>query len=324
MTNSNSSTQPISIKYIDTHAFMWKRMQPMLDKKKIPQALLLIGPRHTGVLSFAYRFIATVLCHDELSRPCGVCFSCVNIQQGTHPDVYEITHELNSGSIKIEQVRELQQRVYQTPHSEYRFVLIHPVDQLNNASANALLKIIEEPPKQVVFILIAEQNTVSPTLLSRCQRHLFSTTETISNKSRRDYLQLAEYYPDTSARHQLYQERAQWVNALISLVERKADVCSTAMLWKEYPLEDFLWFFYLLTSSLVKSKLLDPQGVEQDINQLLKHLSARFKQPMHLYSQLDLILELIEKVQQNVPLNQMLVIETVLLSYFEASHVYTL
>jgi DNA polymerase-3 subunit delta' len=320
---TNSSMQHISIKYIDTHRSMWKKVQPMLDKKKIPQALLLIGPRHTRVLSFAYRFIATVLCHDELSRPCGSCFSCVNIQQATHPDVDEITHELNSASIKIEQVRELQQRVYQTPHSKYRFVLIHPVDQLNNASANALLKIIEEPPKQVVFILIAEKNIVSPTLLSRCQRYLFSPSETISNGSRQDYLQLAEYYPNTSARHQLYQERAQWIDALISLVERKSDVCSIAMLWKNYPLEDFLWFFYLLTASLVKSKLLNTQGVEQDISQLLRHLSARFKQPMHLYSQLDLILDLIAKVQQNVPLNQMLAIETLLLSYFEASHVYT-
>jgi len=302
---------------------MWNKIQPILDKKKIPQALLFIGPRHASVMSFVYRFIATILCGDELSKPCGICFSCINIQQATHPDVHEITHELNSGSIKIEQIRELQQWAYHTPHSDYRFVLIHPADQLNHASANALLKIIEEPPRQVVFILIAEQNTVSKTLLSRCQRYLFSPPEALVREGQVDYLHLAEYYPHTSARYQLYHERARWAKVLLSLVEKKTDICSTANLWKDYSLEDFLWFFYLLTSTLVKSKLMGSVCIEQDINQLLQQLSIQFKQPMHLYSQLDLILECIAKVQHNVPLNQMLVIETVLLSYFEASHVYT-
>lgn len=319
-----SLVPPISLKKVTTHDSIWTRMQSIVDTKRVPQALLFVGPPHANILAFVYRFVAAIFCNDA-DRPCGVCQSCSMIQQNIHPDLEEITPESRTSSIKIEQIRDLQQNVYQTPQcATHRFILMHPIDQLNRAAANALLKILEEPPKHVVFILVAEQNTIVDTILSRCQQVIFPPPECTMPTQALNYLEIAHYYPNTSPRHQLYQKRGQLITLLIELLEEKIDVCTAATPWQEYPLEDVLWFFYLLTSTLITTILTGSKhSMLENQHTLIKCMLSRYKQPMHLYSQLDLISEFIAKVQQNVPLNQTLVIETLLLSYLEASYVYT-
>lgn len=318
----NSSVNLISLEKIKTHASIWERMQPILDTKRVPQSLLFVGPKHANILSFVYRLIATIFC-NEAHNPCGTCQSCSMIQQNIHPDLDEITPESRTGSIKIEQIRDLQQNVYQTPQcAKHRVILMHPIDQLNRASANALLKILEEPPPHVIFILIAEQNTILDTILSRCQQIIFPPPECMMPTF--NYLEIAHHYPETSARFKLYQKRGPYISLLLQLLEEKTDVCTAATTFQEYPLEDVLWFFYLLTSTLIASMLIHSKNITlENHNELIQHLSTRYIQPMHLYAQLDIISDFMIKIQQNVPLNPLLVIETLLLSYLEASHVYT-
>ena len=101
------------------------------------------------------------------------------IERMEHPDVEWIKPEKNGGAIKIDQIRELQNTAYLTPQrARYRLIVIEAADRMNTASANALLKILEEPAQHTVFILIAQQlSTVLPTILSRCQIISFSSSD---------------------------------------------------------------------------------------------------------------------------------------------------
>ena len=318
----NALPDLISIDSIASHHAIWSRMQYILETKKIPQGLLFMGPEHAGVLSFVYRFIASVFC-DETSAPCGQCGSCSRIIKNIHPDISEITFEATSRVIKIDQVRSLQHDVYQTPQcAKVRFILIHPADKMNRGAANALLKILEEPPSHIVFILIAEQtHTIPATILSRCQKFIFPPPECLNRPIDFEYLQICNYYAKTASRSQLFQIRHEFIQSIQDLIEGRIDVCRLAMAWKDYNLDDLLWFLYLLTASLILDTMRDvSQCTDSGLTSLVKTLNIRFIQPLHLFSQLDLLLTFMQKKQYNISLNPVLIIETFLLSYLESSH----
>ena len=114
------------IEFIEAHAPLWERIQQLLTKNRLPQALLFVGPRHAGMLPFANRLMAILMCQSEIT-PCGDCPACHLLLYGIHPDINYICQEKQGGAIKIEQVRELQQTIYQTPQrSTHRFIVIDP------------------------------------------------------------------------------------------------------------------------------------------------------------------------------------------------------
>ena len=110
------------------------------------------------------------------SRPCGVCRACTRIAAGEHPDVQTLTVEAEAEKgpttvIGIERVRELIASAHLLPYEgRTRVYLIDPADRMQEAAANALLKVLEEPPPGVLILLItANPDGVLPTIRSRCQ-----------------------------------------------------------------------------------------------------------------------------------------------------------
>jgi len=301
--------QPLEL--LASHAPLWARMQPMLAKKSMCQSLLLVGSRHAGMLQFANYLMATLMCQDPTSQPCGHCSACHLIAQGMHPDIQYVKQDSQEKAIKIEQIRDLQQDVYQTPQRGlYRFILITPADKMNIFAANALLKILEEPPAHTLFILLAEQlNSLPPTILSRCQRYIFTSIAPV------DYLSLGEMYSDDSARSQLFKQNQLIITGLVDLVAGKISPCTLAAQWAAYAPEDLLWFLYLLNAQLIHAQVV---GGQQGSYQIA-HLAALIS-PTRLFKQLDQINALLRKINHTMNMNQTLALENLLLGYLRSSH----
>lgn len=137
----------------------------------LPHALMLVGPNGLGKTAFAKALSAWLLCHDRgVSHSCGQCHSCQWIENHTHPDFF-ILHPENANVIKIDQIRALKELLSQTSvQSGYKVVLIEPLESMNTASFNALLKTLEEPLGNVVFILVTHKpNQIPLTIQSRVQ-----------------------------------------------------------------------------------------------------------------------------------------------------------
>lgn len=166
---------------------LWSQLQAR--RAALPHALLLHGPRGVGKVDLATAFATSLLC-EGIRTPdgmaCGNCPSCRWIAQGTNPDLRVISlgaeDEAEEGAkpatkapptqIRITQVRALQEWIALGSHRNgWRIALIHPAEAMNAASANALLKTLEEPPPNALLLLVSHQvSRLLPTILSRCQK----------------------------------------------------------------------------------------------------------------------------------------------------------
>lgn len=140
---------------------------------RIGHAYLFSGPRGTGKTSTAKILAKALNCEKgPTTEPCNECESCRRISDGTSMDVMEIDAASNRG---IDEIRELRETVKFAPTTgRYRVYIIDEVHMLTSEAFNALLKTLEEPPPQVVFILATtELQKVPATIQSRCQRYDF-------------------------------------------------------------------------------------------------------------------------------------------------------
>jgi DNA polymerase-3 subunit delta' len=171
--------------------------QPVLDSLKrrldrLPHALLLHGPRGVGKLELAERIAQLLLCEaqDAARRPCGACDGCRWFLGGNHPDFRRIEPEAMarqgegaeeegdapakkgrpSIQIKVEQVRSLADFLNLRSHrGRLRVALVHPAEDMNPNTSNALLKGLEEPPGGAIFVLVSHRPArLPPTIRSRC------------------------------------------------------------------------------------------------------------------------------------------------------------
>ena len=151
---------------------------------RLSHAYLFIGTRGTGKTTCARILAKAVNCeHPVNGNPCNECPSCRGIEDGTVMDVVELDAASNNG---VDDVRMLRDEAIFSPTTVRRRVyIIDEVHMLSKPAFNALLKILEEPPAHLMFILATtELNKVLPTILSRCQRHSFRRldSETIAGR----------------------------------------------------------------------------------------------------------------------------------------------
>ena len=149
-----------------------------IELNKISHAYLFTGPRGTGKTSTARIFAKSLNCKNGPTiSPCGTCENCIDIANSTPIDVIEIDAASNR---KVEDAQNILERVMYAPvNSRYKIYIIDEVHMLSSTAFNALLKTLEEPPANVVFILATtEVHKVLDTIKSRCQRFDFKRITT--------------------------------------------------------------------------------------------------------------------------------------------------
>ena len=150
-----------------------RTLKNALATGKIAHAYLFAGPRGTGKTTMAKLFAKALNCEEGIGHQCNECKNCIQIMEGSHPDVLELDAASNNG---VDEIRELIDKVkYGTILGRYKVYIIDEVHMLSTGAFNALLKTLEEPPEHVIFILATtEPHKILPTILSRCQRYDFN------------------------------------------------------------------------------------------------------------------------------------------------------
>lgn len=139
---------------------------------RLPHALLIHGTVGSGQSALAAWVAQLVLCDRPREAPCGTCHGCGLFVVGNHPDLHGVSLEEKASEIKIDQVRELSEKLALTSYrGGFKVGMIDPADRMNRHSFNALLKTLEEPPQNTLLILAAARiDQMPPTIASRCQR----------------------------------------------------------------------------------------------------------------------------------------------------------
>ena len=139
----------------------------MVKNRRIPHAILIEGEDGLGKKTLARYIAKSCLCKEE-DPPCNACKTCHLIEVGSHPDFQVVTPD--GVQIKVDRIRELRVEAFLTPMAaDGRVFIIESAHTMNEAAQNALLKVLEEPPKGVTFILLAKSaKLLLETIRSRC------------------------------------------------------------------------------------------------------------------------------------------------------------
>lgn len=174
----------------------WQQLQQL--RQRLPHAILFYGPEGIGKTAFAERVAQSLLCQSpgQDGHACGTCDPCGWFSQYSHPDYRRVRPEVldedgsadgeeadgegkkskstkaPSKEIKIDQIRALADFMNVSTHRHgMRVVVLYPAEALNTAAANALLKTLEEPPPNTLFLLVSNSlDKLLPTILSRCRK----------------------------------------------------------------------------------------------------------------------------------------------------------
>jgi len=273
--------------------------------------MLFVGPLDCALTDFTIRYMQLLFCKKRISAvPCLQCIDCQMAARHEHPDVEWIKPDKSGGSIKIDQIRELQNTSYLTPQrAAHRVIVIESADRMNTAAANSLLKILEEPARHTLFLLLAQQlGSLLPTVLSRCQILRFAADE---NSSATDFLQSAEKYPQDSEHALIIKQSEIILDGLIALIERREHPCVLATQWTRFGLSTLLWFLYLVYSQLQVMHFNKSDSTSSAVNQLIKLTSLL--SPVIIFAQLDKINTLQRQLNHNMNVNHTLALEDLLL-----------
>ncbi len=170
----------------------------MREPSKLSHSYIVSSASSQQLLAEATRLAAAAVCSSDGSRPCGVCRNCRKAEQGIHPDigfVERITDDdgKQKKEIVVDQIRQLSVDACVLPNeAEGKAYIIVDADTMNNNAQNAALKLLEEPPKGVVFILcVSNVQKLLPTVRSRCAE---ISLQGSSDKTDEQSLKLAKEY----------------------------------------------------------------------------------------------------------------------------------
>ncbi|RKG33050.1 DNA polymerase III subunit delta' [Acinetobacter tianfuensis] len=285
---------------VTAQVYPWQETIWRTLTSRFPQlghGLLFYGKAGCGKEAFAQTFLVWILCQNRHvnNRPCGECGSCQWLKADTHPNYVHIStdddNKKQNAKIKIEKIRELLPFVQQTVDG-WRVIVIEPAEALNTASANALLKTLEEPGERIVIILLADHYLKLPaTIRSRLQHFAL---DRISAEQSEQYLK-AHLPADTMLPHGLLMNlsnqmplravelaqsewlnlRQDFINDWQKLIKQKNMPMAIATKWnKALNFSEFSQMFEYLLSDIICVKL----------NQSIKNIDLNYSDLPEQYS----------------------------------------
>ena len=162
------------------HEKQLKSLRWALEKDRLHHAYLFVGPEGVGKRTVALSLAMAIQCREKVGDSCGGCADCAQVQGGNHPDVRVVGPLTGKKEIAIQQVRELEKELsYRAFSGRKKIAVVDPAFLMNFSAQNALLKTLEEPPKNSLLILVSTSTGgLLPTLLSRCLRLSFAPLPT--------------------------------------------------------------------------------------------------------------------------------------------------
>ena len=209
-------------------------LEHAFNNNKLANAYLLTGPRGAGKTSTARIIAKSINCQNKAEpgkptlEPCGTCSSCVNIANSNDLDVIEIDAASHG---HVEDARSLIEKASLAAiNSDYKIYIIDEVHMLSNAAFNALLKLFEEPPHNVIFILATtEAHKVLPTITSRCQQFRFKPISVKDCENRlKEICSLENFNINDAALEFIAEESEGAMRDALSILEQISVYCEDA------------------------------------------------------------------------------------------------
>src|SRR6476661_7375146 len=150
-------------------------LRSALSAARLHHAYLFVGPDGIGKRTAAIAVAKAIHCEESIEDFCGICINCARISDGNHPDVRLIQPLPDKKEISIQQIREIERELnFRSFSGKKKIAIVDPATLMNLSAQNALLKTLEEPPRDSLLILIAvNDGALLPTLRSRCLRISF-------------------------------------------------------------------------------------------------------------------------------------------------------
>lgn len=308
----------------------WNQLQNQQDQNRLPHGLLFSGISGIGKRHFATIFAQHLLC--EKKTGCGTCKSCLLFNAGNHPDFILIEPEEDAKQIKIDQIRAVNEKALQTAQQGgNQIILIDPADCMNPNAENALLKTLEEPPKNTFIILITHRlSALLPTIRSRCQIISFSApsreeavrwmqTKNISGESANLLLNIANNAPLKALsfyESDFMEIRKQLVESWLEFSRKKIDLVAVSNAWQKLDLNIVLLNFATWISDLIKIKQLEKSAeiINIDHESTLQKM-ANFCNVQKLHVLLNEINRAKNLITTNSSVNTQLLIEQLLIKW---------
>ncbi|AEG01853.1 DNA polymerase III subunit delta' [Methylomonas methanica] len=313
---------------------VWQHLLSYKELQRIPQALLITGVSGIGKRHLADAYARALMCHTPLSdyADCGKCQSCKLFAAQTHPDFLQVEPDEPGKAIGIDKIRQLIVKLALKPQFEtQRVVIISPADSLNNASANAFLKCLEEPTARTCLILLTEKPSRLPaTIRSRCQVVTCEVPERGMaeqwlqqqgvGENRNILLSLSQGAPLLArayAQQNFIAVRQDCFNAWVQVAEGKMNLVALAEQWQKTAVVDLhvlLTWMLGWVADLIKSccQIEADRLCNPDMKKPLQALAKRLEL-MRLYPFYDSLL--IARSQLSTPINKQLLLEQLLISW---------
>lgn len=148
---------------------MNERIKTLIGSGRIPQALVIEGGSTAEREESAHELAKAIVCSEGDAFACGMCAACKKAEANTHPDIITVEPETGKKAISVDVIRKMREDAFILPNeADGKVYIIKQADTLQDYAQNALLKILEEPPKYVTFILlVSSKATLLETVLSR-------------------------------------------------------------------------------------------------------------------------------------------------------------
>jgi len=309
----------------------WQKVQQQLRGSMLPHALLMSGPEGVGKSDFAYHLANSLLCQspDDMGNACSECASCKLLSAETHPDLFVLQAEERGKAIKVDDVRQLSNKLSLTSqYGGYQVAIIVDAHDMNINASNSLLKTLEEPPSDTVLILVSSNPQKLPvTVRSRCQTIAFnvpdaqlslSWLEKQNIQQGQALLQLSHGAPLLALHLQqddLLDHHKLLVSSLLK-VAKNQPVIELAEQLHKLPLNYMLNWLFDWVEDLIKlhqcadSAKLVHVAQQSELKQLVLRSSLS-----GLYDYLDQLTK--NKQLQSIPLNTQMLWEDLLLSWYK-------
>ncbi len=262
-------------------------LQNAIRSNRIPHAYLFNGPRGVGKTSLARILAKSLNCVEGPTvTPCNKCHNCLEITASTSNDVIEIDGASNNS---VDDIRELQSELMYAPSaSKYKVYIIDEVHMLSKSAFNALLKTLEEPPENVIFIFATtEPHKVLPTIISRCQRYDFKRIPVDSIVKRiQDIVRQEGVQIDNDSIYLIARKADGGMRDALSLMDQVLSYCMN-----EVRIEKVREIFGLLPSQVFFNIL---KGIhDRDPQSVIEYLHGIFEQGTELQELINNLLEFI-------------------------------